>query len=119
LANPKPVKNMSETIPPPLESAVQPKTTALAIWSPVLGILSLLCFTIFAGIPGVICGHKALSKIKRSQGAFTGQGLAIADLITGYLGFAWAIIFITFVDGHCDPQFCEGARHGTNECLDQ
>jgi hypothetical protein len=41
----------------------------------VLGILSLVCFTIFAAIPGVICGHKALSKIKHSNGTLTGQGL--------------------------------------------
>jgi hypothetical protein len=69
---------MSETIPPPLENVSQPKTSALAIWSLVLGILSLVCFTIFAAIPGVICGHKALGKIKRSNGTLTGQGLAIA-----------------------------------------
>lgn len=79
---------MNETLPPPLDPTSQPKTSGLAIWSLVLGILSLLCFTIFAGIPGVICGHKALSKIKRSSGALTGQGLAIAGLITGYLGIA-------------------------------
>ena len=65
---------MNETTPPPLGVAPQPKTSALAIWSLVLGILSLTCFTIFTGIPGVICGHKALSKIKRSAGALTGQG---------------------------------------------
>jgi len=47
-----------------------------------LGILSLACFSIFAAIPGVICGHKALSRIKRSSGAIAGQGLAIAGLIT-------------------------------------
>ena len=57
---------MNETIPPSLGNEAQPKTSGLAIWSLVLGILSLACFTIFAAIPGVICGHKALSKIKRS-----------------------------------------------------
>jgi len=41
---------MNET-PPPLGVASQPKASALAIWSLVLGILSLVCFTIFAAIP--------------------------------------------------------------------
>jgi hypothetical protein len=96
---------MDENIPLPLGVIPQPKTSALAIWSLVLGILSLACFTIFAAIPGVICGHKALSKIKRSGGALTGQGLAIAGLVTGYLGIAWAIIFIPMMMAIAIPNF--------------
>lgn len=92
-------------MPPPLESASQPKTSALAIWSLVLGILSLVCFTIFAAIPGVICGHKALGKIKRSNGMLTGQGLAIAGLVTGYLGIAWAVIMIPLMMAIAIPNF--------------
>jgi hypothetical protein len=109
---------MSETIPPPLENAVQPKTSALAIWSLVLGILSLACFTIFTAIPSVICGHKALSKIKLSNGTLAGQGLAVA----GGHGLHWdclgRIIHSTH-DGNCDSEFRQGPRHGANECLYQ
>src|SRR5271163_3470571 len=96
---------MNETIPPSLEGMSPPKTSALAIWSLVLGILSLACFTIFAAIPGVICGHKALSKIKRSNGTLTGQGLAIAGLVTGYLGIASAILFIPLMMAIAIPNF--------------
>jgi hypothetical protein len=96
---------MNETTPPPLGVVPQPKTSALAIWSLVLGILSLACFTIFAAIPGVICGHKALSKIKHSGGALTGQGMAIAGLVTGYLGIAWAILFIPLMLAIAIPNF--------------
>jgi hypothetical protein len=96
---------MNETTPPPLGVVPQPKTSALAIWSLVLGILSLVCFTIFAGIPGVICGHKAISRIKQSGGALTGQGLAIAGLVTGYLGIAWAIIMIPMMMAIAIPNF--------------
>jgi hypothetical protein len=109
---------MSETIPPPLENVVQPKTSALAIWSLVLGILSLLCFTIFTAIPGVICGHKALSKIKRSSGTLTGQGLAIAGLITGYLGIAWAIFIIPLMMAIAIPNFIKARDTAqTNACI--
>jgi Tfp pilus assembly protein PilE len=62
------------------------KTSAHAIWSLVLGILSLLCFGFLAGIPAVICGHVARSNIRESQGALTGGGMALAGLILGYIG---------------------------------
>ena len=62
-----------------------PGTSALAIWSLVLGILSF--FTLgLTSIPGVICGHLARGKIKRSIGKLSGSGLAMAGLITGYIG---------------------------------
>jgi competence protein ComGC len=96
---------MNETIPSITGNAPQPKTSALAIWSLVLGILSLACLTIFAAIPGVICGHKALSKIKHSGGALAGQGLAIAGLVTGYLGIAWAIFVIPLMLAIAIPNF--------------
>ena len=31
------------------------KTSAAAVWSLILGILSLLCFGLFAGIPAIVC----------------------------------------------------------------
>ena len=74
---------MSATTPPPLPNASrQPATSGLAIWSLVLGLLSVLCLA--TAIPAVICGHLALSKIKQSGGTLSGRGLAIAGLVTGY-----------------------------------
>jgi hypothetical protein len=96
---------MNETTPPTIGSTPQPRNSALAIWSLVLGILSLTCFSIFSAIPGVICGHKALSKIKQSSGMLTGQGLAIAGLVTGYLGILWAVIFIPMMLAIAIPNF--------------
>ncbi len=70
-----------------METAVRAsKTCALAIWSLILGILSLMCFGMFSGIPAVICGHVAQSRIRSSGGALGGQGLAIGGLVTGYIG---------------------------------
>jgi hypothetical protein len=109
---------MNETIPPAMSAAPQPKTSGLAIWSLVLGILSLVCFSIFASIPGVICGHKALSKIKQSGGTLTGQGLAIAGLVTGYIGIAWAIIFIPMMMAIAIPNFVKArATSQANACI--
>jgi len=67
------------------------KTPGLAKASLVCGIASfiLLCLT---GIPAVICGHMALSKINKSQGQLGGSGLAIAGLILGYISIALTLL---------------------------
>lgn len=109
---------MNETTPPTIGSTPQPRNSALAIWSLVLGILSLTCFSIFSAIPGVICGHKALSKIKQSSGMLTGQGLAIAGLVTGYLGILWAVIFIPMMMAIAIPNFVKARETSqTNWCI--
>jgi type II secretory pathway pseudopilin PulG len=69
---------------PQLPPGVAPQTSGLAITSMVLGISSFMCG--ITGIPAVICGHIARGNIKRSQGQQTGDGFALAGLITGYLG---------------------------------
>ncbi|RYD21924.1 MAG: DUF4190 domain-containing protein [Verrucomicrobiaceae bacterium] len=73
--------------------SVVPRTSALAITSLVLGILSF--FTVgLTSLPAVICGHVARWKIKRSEGVSTGRGLALAGLICGYFGFIFVIAFV-------------------------
>ena len=61
--------------PPP-----QPKTCGLAIAGLVCGIAGL-CTLGLGGIPGLILGIKALSKIGRSGGQLAGRGTAIAAVI--------------------------------------
>ncbi len=51
----------------------------------VLGILSF-CLSVFTGIPAIILGVLALNDIGRSEGKKTGQGLAIAGIVTGGMG---------------------------------
>ena len=66
------------------------QTCGLAVASLVLGIASIACLGIFAGLPAVICGIIALSKINNSKGSLTGKGLAIAGLATGCFGMIFA-----------------------------
>lgn len=109
---------MNTSIPPFDSGTPQPKTSALAVWSLVLGILSLLCFSILAAIPGVICGHKALSRIKGSNGSLTGGGLAIAGLVTGYIGIAWAVLFIPLMMAIAIPNFVKARQTAQmNACI--
>ena len=97
---------MNGTITPPPPPVPQAQTSKLAIWSLVLGILSLACFSIFSGIPGVICGHTALSQINKSGGALSGRALAIAGLTISYISIAVTVVaIITLLNIH--PQVHE------------
>ena len=77
------------TMPPAIQT---PETPGVAVASMVLGILGFF-FCILTGIPAVICGHIALSRIDRSGGALTGRGFAITGLVTGYLSFFLVFVF--------------------------
>jgi hypothetical protein len=97
---------MNEPMPPPAGAPPSPpKTSPLSIWSLVLGILSLVGCTLFAAVPGVICGHKALGKIKRSNGALEGKGMAIAGLVTGYLSVFLAFTMVPLMLAIAIPNF--------------
>src|SRR5262249_52585494 len=68
-------------------------TDGKAVASLVLGILSLF-FSIFTAIPAIILGHISYSQVKRSSGRLTGEGMALAGLILGYLAVAWLPIIL-------------------------
>lgn len=74
--------------PPPLEQFAPPYTDGFARASLMLGILSITCFSIFAGLPALICGSVALYRIGRAYGTLTGQGQAIAGLVMGGISLA-------------------------------
>ena len=106
------------------EYARTARTSAQAIWSMILGILSFLCFGFFAGIPAVICGHLARSNIKKSQGALTGGGMALAGLILGYIGTivttlsVIAAIAIPNFIAYRDKAFCSKVESAANYTVD-
>ncbi len=72
----------------------QAKTPSIAIASLVLGILGLACIGPFGAIPAIICGHKAKSRIKASDGTLTGDGIALAGLVLGYVSIGLMIVLI-------------------------
>lgn len=82
--------------------AIMP-TPGTAIASLILGIISLVTcyFGLIFAIPGVICGHIALSKIKNPQFQYDGKGLATTGLVLNYiwLGFALLIMLVLVVMG--------------------
>jgi len=79
-----------------MNAPVTPQNSGLAIASLVLGIIGMLVcgVGVLLGIPAVICGHMALPKIKRSGGAVTGSGMAIAGLVTGYVAIVFSLLLL-------------------------
>ncbi|MCE2593838.1 DUF4190 domain-containing protein [Motilimonas cestriensis] len=70
------------------------ETSPLAVVSLIFGILGIF---IFGSLIAIICGHIARSNIRQSQGKLTGDGMALAGLITGYIGIALTVIGIGLV----------------------
>jgi Domain of unknown function (DUF4190)/GYF domain 2 len=78
----------------------QNRTEPLAIVSLVLSIAGLLGFCcgllLFSAIAGIVCGHLALSRIKKDP-TLQGHGLAMAGTVIGYVAFvgwlAWVVLF--------------------------
>jgi competence protein ComGC len=94
---------------PALPTTASSRTSPLAIWSLVLGILGVVLLIICIGplfaIPAIICGHLAYSRIKRSGGALQGEGMALGGLITGYLGVVLAFVWIPLMAAIAIPNF--------------
>jgi hypothetical protein len=63
-------------------------TSSMAIVSLVSGIVSWIMLPLIGSIVAIITGHMAKNEIKRSHGALTGEGLATAGLVLGYLQIA-------------------------------
>jgi hypothetical protein len=80
--------------PPPPAGQTPAKQQGLAITSFVLGLLSLVCFGLFTGIPAVICGHLARARARRLPGQYGGAGFALAGLIMGYVGLVATLVIL-------------------------
>jgi hypothetical protein len=54
-----------------------------ALW---LGLASVFCCGLLAGIPAIYIGLNALSDIKASRGKLVGRGTALVGIILGIIG---------------------------------
>jgi hypothetical protein len=73
-----------------------PQTNQKALWSMILGILSLVCCGLLAGIPALILGNSAQKEIAASGGAQSGEGMAKAGVILGWISIALSILGLIF-----------------------
>jgi hypothetical protein len=63
----------------------------MAIISLIAGVLAWVALPLIGALVAVICGHLARKEISESGGRLTGQGLALAGLILGYVQLALAL----------------------------
>jgi len=95
-------------VPVAAPAPVLPKVEIFAVVSLVLSLSSVLLMGV-TFLPGIIFGHIALSRIKKSNGWKTGRGLAIAGCV---LGYAWLAVFVVILALLVlSPAF----RHGFNQ----
>jgi hypothetical protein len=82
-------------------------TNGVAIAALILGCAQFFVW-VLSGIPAIICGHIALSQIKRT--GQEGRGMAIAGLVLGYIGLALFIAFIALIALAADELDDDGFR---------
>lgn len=76
---------------------VQDESTA--VLSMIFGILSLAGLGILAGIPAIILGTNARKKIRASGGRLSGDGMATAGIVLGWIscGIVALVVFVFFI----------------------
>ena len=84
------------------------KTSSLAVISLALGLLGLV-FWCLTGLPGAICGHIATAQIKKSGGALSGEGIALAGIIAGYITTALSLVVIPIAAALVMPLFAKAS----------
>jgi hypothetical protein len=67
------------------------------VWGLVLGLLSLVCFGLLAGIPGIVVSASARRRIRQSQGRLSGGGLATAGLVLSIIGTVLTAVALVII----------------------
>lgn len=95
---------------PPSQPQQEAPTSGLAIASLVCGLLGFI-MSFFTGIPAIIMGHMAMSRIKAANGAIGGRGIALAGTILGYVT-TFLIIIIGVLAGIATPLILRAQKAG-------
>lgn len=85
-------ENSTQTSVPPLPYGR--KDSALAIVSLVSGLVAWTFIPIIGAIAAIITGHLAKKEIRDSGGMFSGDGMALAGLILGYVQLGLILLSI-------------------------
>ncbi|MEI7768273.1 MAG: DUF4190 domain-containing protein [Phycisphaerae bacterium] len=77
-------------------SSLDQVTNALAFGSMLCGILSLIGCNPIAGTVAIVCGHMGRKQIRQRPERFTGDGMALAGMILGYISAGLFVAFFVF-----------------------
>lgn len=89
---------MTEVPPPPpmgMPADGSAEKNSLGVWALVLGILSLVCCGLVAGIPAIILGNN--SKKAAAEGRATNGNLGNIGFILGLIGTVLGTLAIIFI----------------------
>ena len=99
-------------------TTVQKRNAGSAKASLVLGILGLVLIGPLGSIPAIICGHVAKSKIKKDPATLTGDGMALAGLILGYVQIGLMVVLLPLSAAIALPSFVRARDLAqTNACI--
>ncbi len=101
---PEPEKMAVEPPPPPparpaSPAASEPPTSGMAVASLVLGIGGLTVLPLLGSIVAIVLGYMARSDIRRRPHEVSGDGLALAGIVLGWISVGLAILGILVVGG--------------------
>jgi hypothetical protein len=98
-------------------SSGKPKE-GLAIASLVLGVLAIIPpLMVLTGLPAIITGHVARHRANKQPGSYGGRRMAMAGLITGYLGMTLALGIVVFVTRTARNMFRMQQNFASERCL--
>jgi DNA-directed RNA polymerase subunit RPC12/RpoP len=92
---PPPIPNTANQQDNSLPRTVSNPGKGLGIARMILGICSITIVPCLTPIPAIICGHKSRKKSKQSSTA--PSGMALAGLITGYIGLIPFVVFSLYL----------------------
>ncbi len=98
-----------------------PRTSSLAVGSLICGILGIIviCLPFVLSLIGIILGHVAFVKVRRSAGQVGGEGLALGGLITGYTGIVLGVFYTVIMVAVLVPVFVQGTTLAARRGLDK
>jgi hypothetical protein len=103
---------------PPLPSSATPPKSGLSTTSLILGVLSIVPCSIFAGVPAIITGHIAHSRAKKQPELYGGAGTALAGLIMGYVSLGLTVLMIPLLAALMLPALAKAkVRAQTISCV--
>jgi hypothetical protein len=77
---------------PQIPPAMLAQTSTLATVSLVAGIASWVILPFIGAVVAVITGHMAKNEIRSSSGRLTGDGMATAGLVLGYIQIGLTVV---------------------------
>jgi type II secretory pathway pseudopilin PulG len=94
------------------------KRQGMATSSLILGILSVMCLGLLAGLPAIVLGHQARRKVRTQPEQYAGDGLAMAGLVMGYASIFTTICLIAVLAGLALPALAKAkARAQSIVCI--